>query len=134
MDGSPTVAIVNTSPDAVDMLRHALENAGFVVVTCFTHDIRDGRLDFEAFLRTHRPRVISYDLAPPYVKNFRLYQHVRGLEAVRDCQFVVTAMNVSHAQKLVGNDEKVYEVVDRAEDLDQWIAAVKQASRARPTK
>ena len=52
-------AIVNTSPDTVDLLRDALERAGFLVVSCFTHDIREGRVDFEAFLRAHKPSVIA---------------------------------------------------------------------------
>jgi hypothetical protein len=121
----PTVAVVNSAPDAVEMLRESLEDAGFLVVTCFTHEIRDGRIDFEAFIRTHRPSV---------AKNLRLFQHVRSLDFVRDIQFVLTAMNPANVHKLVGRDEKIYEVVDRDEDLHRWIDAVKQASRARPTR
>jgi CheY-like chemotaxis protein len=134
MRSFPTVAVVNSAPDAVEMLRESLEDAGFLVVTCFTHEIRDGRIDFEAFVRTHKPSVISYDIAPPYAKNVRLFQHVRSLDFVRDIQFVLTAMNPANVHKLVGHDEKIYEVVDRDEDLHRWIDAVKQASRARPTR
>jgi hypothetical protein len=135
MPGSRTaVAIVNTSPDTIDVLRDALERAGFVVVSCFTHDIRDGRLDFEAFMRTHAPSVIAYDLAPPYERNHMLYQHVRGMEAVRDVQFVITAPNAVQAQKLIGKDEHVYEVVGKEEDLGRIVDAIKEASRARPTR
>ena len=39
------VAIINTSPDTVDLLRQVLQRAGFLVVSCYTFDIRDGRLD-----------------------------------------------------------------------------------------
>lgn len=84
-----TVAIVNTSPDTVDLLRMPLERAGFVVVSCFTHDIRDGKTDFEAFMRMHRPSVIAYDIAVPYTNNFRLYEHVRGMPAVQDGSIVL---------------------------------------------
>jgi hypothetical protein len=111
-----------------------LERAGFVVVSCFTYDIRDGKIDFEAFMRTHRPAVIAYDVAVPYVKNFRLYEHVRAMEAVQDSRFVLTSTNAAVVQKLVGRDEKVYEVVDKNEDLDRIIDAIKDASRARPTR
>ena len=45
-----TVAIVNTTPDAIDMLRHVFEAAGFVVVSCFTYDIREGQTDFASFV------------------------------------------------------------------------------------
>ena len=128
-----TVAVVNTSPDTIELLRAPLERAGFVVVSCFTYDIRDGRLDFEAFVRTHRPSIIAYDIAPPYAKNFRLYEHVRTMDVVKDCQFVLTSTNAAVVQKLVGRDRKVYEVVDKAENLDRIIRAIKDASRARPT-
>lgn len=134
MNRPVTVAVVNTSPDTVDLLRMPLERAGFVVVSCFTYDIRDGKLDFEAFMRMHRPSVIAYDIAVPYVKNFRLYEHVRSMPAVQNSKFVLTSTNAAVVQKLVGRDEKVYEVVDKTENLDRIIKAIKDASRARPTR
>jgi hypothetical protein len=129
-----TVAIVNTTPDAVEMLRHVFMSAGFVAVSCYTHHIRDGTLDFEAFMRQHRPRVIVYDLAPPYEANFRLFQHVRAMPAVAGCQFVVTSVNPSNVVRLVGRDERVYEVVDREDDLLALVHAAKEASRARAVR
>jgi hypothetical protein len=129
-----TVAVVNTTPDAVEMLRHVLTQAGFVVVSCFTHEIRDGTVNFEAFMRQHRPRVIAYDLAPPYETNFRLFQHVRSMPAVAGCQFVLTSVNPANVVRLVGRDERIYEVVDREEDLMLFAGAVKEASRARAVR
>ena len=128
------VAIINTTPDVVDMLRHQFESIGFVVVSCFTHEIRDGKVDFEAFLRQHEPRVIVYDLAPPYGPNFRLFEHVRAMDAVKGRRFVITSVNPPNVQELVGHDERVYEVVDRREDLMTLVQAVKEASRARDTR
>jgi response regulator RpfG family c-di-GMP phosphodiesterase len=129
-----TVAIINTTPDAVEMLRQVLTRAGFLVVSCYTHQIRDGTVDLENFIRQHRPRVIVYDLAPPYEANFRLFQHVRHMLAVQGCQFVLTSVNPSNVIRLVGRDERVYEVVDREEDLMMFVNAVKEASRARPVR
>jgi hypothetical protein len=131
VDDRATVAIVNTTPDAVEMLRVIFTSAGFVVVSCYTHDIRDGKIDFEAFMRQHSPRVIVYDLAPPYGSNFRLFEHVRGMPAVQQSQFVLTSVNPKNVAGLVGRDERVYEVVDRQDDLMQLVHAVKEASRAR---
>lgn len=134
MTEQTTVAIVNSTPDLVEMLRHVFDSAGFIVVSSFTHDIRDGKLDFEAFMRQHRPRVIVYDIAPPYEQNFRLYQHVRAMPAVEGCHFVLTSTNPAHVTGLVGRDERVYEIVDREEDLMVLIQAVKAAARARATR
>lgn len=129
-----TVAIVNTTPDAIGMLRQAFETAGFVVVSCFTHDIRDGQTDFASFVTQHQPRVIVYDLAPPYEKNFRLFQHLRAMDVVQGVHFVITSVNPPNVRDLVGRDERIYEVVDRDEDLMTLVQAVKQASRARDTR
>jgi len=129
-----TVAIVNTTPDAVEMLRHVLTTAGFVVVSCYTHEVRDGKVDLESFIRQHRPKVIAYDLAPPYAASVDLFQHVRAMPAVNECQFVLTSVNPSNVSNLVGRDERIYEVVDRQEDLMKLVQAVKEASRARPTR
>ena len=46
-----TVAVVlNTSTDVIDLLRHTLEHAGIVTFTAFTHEVRDGAVDFDAFI------------------------------------------------------------------------------------
>lgn len=129
-----TIAIVNTTPDAIEMLRNVLMAAGFVVVSCYTHDIRDGKVDLDSFVRQHRPTVIVYDLAPPYEKSFQLFTHVRAMPVVHGSQFVLTSVNPSNVSNLVGRDERVYEVVDRQEDLMTLVQAVKEASRARPTR
>lgn len=116
------------------MLRDVMESAGFMVVSCFTHDIRDGQMDFEAFMRLHRPRVIVYDLAPPYERNFQLFQHVRAMPVVQGAHFVITSVNPKHVVGMVGRDQHVYEIVDREEDLLDLVKAVKEASRARDTR
>jgi CheY-like chemotaxis protein len=134
MTNPTTVAIINTAPDAIEMLRQLLQSAGYMVCSCYTHDIRDGSVDLEAFMRQHRPNVIVYDLAPPYEHNFRLFQHVRSMPAMAGCQFVLTSVNPSRIVAMAARDERVYEVVDREEDLMAIAQAVKEASRARPTR
>ncbi len=129
-----TVAIVDTSPDTVQMVREALQSAGFMVVSCFAHDIRDGKIDFAAFMRLHNPRVIVYDLAPPYERNFELFQHVRAMPDVEGAHFVITSVNPNNVRGMVGSDEHVYEIVDRDADLLKLVQAVKEASRARGTR
>jgi len=129
-----TIAVINTSPDTVELLRRILQQAGFLVVSGYTFDIREGRLDITAFVEQHRPRVIVYDIAPPYEENWRLFNHVRALEVMRPLRFVITSVNVAHVERLLGRDEHVYEVVERPLDLDRIVTAVKEAVRARPTR
>jgi CheY-like chemotaxis protein len=119
------VAIFNTSEDTTDLLRIVFENAGFVVVTAFTNHLRDGKVDLEAFMRQHQPRVIVWDIAVPYEQNWRLYEHMRSAPACRGVSFVVTTTNVRYVQKLAG-DEEVHEIIGKPYDLNQIVEAVKR--------
>lgn len=91
-------------------------------------------LDFESFIRQHDPKVVVYDIAPPYEANFKLFQHLRAMPTVAGRQFVVTTTNKAQVEKLVGRDYRVYEIIGKPTDLDQIVRAVKEASRARPTR
>ncbi len=130
----PVVAVINTSPDIIDMLRIAFEQAGFVVVSALTYEIRDGEIDVETFVRQHGPRVIVYDLAPPYDANWQFFLHMREIPVFEGCQFVLTSTNAQYVQKLAGRDQHVYEIIGKPFDLEQIIQAVKEALRARPTR
>ena len=132
-DSRPVVAIINTSPDTIDLLKDLLEKAGFVVVSTYTHDIRDGTVELSAFLRTHQPAVILYDIAPPYERNWHFLQHLRG-SVLAGYRFVLTTTNPSRVEPLVGRDEQVYEVVDKEGDLDAILRATREAVRARAVR
>ena len=69
MQSPDVVAVINTSPDTVDLLKDALEQAGMIVSTGY----------------------------------------------------------------MVGRDEKIYEVVGKADDLNAIVRATREAVRARPT-
>ena len=125
-------AVINSSPDVVDLLRRALEPAGIVAVSAMTHEIREGKVDIETFVRQHDPRVIVYDIAPPYDGNWLLFQHVSHLPVMRGRQFVLTSANARQVQNLAGNTQAVYEIVGKPLDLDQIVRAVKEAGKSRP--
>jgi CheY-like chemotaxis protein len=131
---SKVVAIFNTSPDLIDMLRGVFEMAGFVVVSLLTYQIREGDVDIETFLRQHQPDVIVYDIAPPYEPNWRLFQHVCRTPAMRNTQIVLTSTNAARLRELAGVHDRVYEIVGKPVDLDEVVAAVREAAHARPTR
>lgn len=131
----PTVAaIFNTSPDIVDLMRRAFEPAGIVTVSVLTHQIREGVVDVEGFLRQHDPHVVVYDIAPPYDANWQLFQHICGMDVMRKRRIVITSTNARHVEQLAGKDERVYEVVGRPLDLDEIVRAVKEASHSRTVR
>jgi CheY-like chemotaxis protein len=127
-------AIFNTSPDIVDLLRRALEPAGIVAVSVMTHQVREGSVDVNAFLRQHNPNVVIYDIAPPYDANWQLFQHISEMPVMQERKIVLTSPNARQVEQLVGRDERVYEVVGKPLDLDQIIQAVREAAYSRPTR
>jgi DNA-binding NtrC family response regulator len=130
----PVVAIINSTTDIVDILRVALEQAGLVAVTALTPEIRDGHVDLEQFVRQHEPKVVVYDIAPPYEPNWHLFQHVSSMPVMRGRQFVITSTNARHVERLAAPQEHVYEIVGKTEDIGGIVQAVKEAMRVRPSR
>ena len=130
MAAQPVVAVINTNPDLVELLKARIEAAGFVVLVMHVEDIRAG-LDLESVLEQHDPQVIVYDVVMPYERNWRFLQHLRET-TLRERRFVLTTPNEKGVRQLVGKDQKVYEVLDDRGDVDDIVQAVREAARARP--
>jgi DNA-binding response OmpR family regulator len=131
MPQGDVVAVFNTSEDTTDLLRVVLELAGYVVVTAFTNYIRDGKIDFEAFMRQHEPKVIVYDVSIPYEQNWALFQHFRSRPACAGVNFVLTTTNLAQLRKIAGADAHVHELVGKPYDLDLVVRAVHDAANRR---
>ena len=131
MGTQPAVAVVNTNPDLVELLKAQIEKAGFVVLVIHISDIRQG-LDIGAVLTQHDPQVIVYDVVFPYERNWRFLQHLRET-SFEGRRFVLTTPNAAGLRKLIGKDERVYEILDDSADTDAIVQAVREAARARPT-
>jgi CheY-like chemotaxis protein len=129
-EGPPVVAIINSSPDVVDMMRLALGHAGLVAVSAFTHQVRDGEVDIEAFITQHQPAVILYDIAPPYDANWLLFLHIRRMPIMEGRRFILTSTNARHVEGLAGPNTPVYEIVGKPFDLDRLVEATLAAVRS----
>lgn len=124
---APVVAVFNTSPDTVELLRVVLQHAGFVVVSAYTFDIRDGKVDLTQFLRLSNPSVVVYDIAPPYDANWALFQTLLTNSPLQRYRYVITSTNAPYVQRLAG-DVRVHEIVGKPYDLDRVVAAVQFAA------
>jgi CheY-like chemotaxis protein len=132
--GPDCVAIFNTSDDVVELLRLAIEPAGFAVVLGHVDEIKRGALDLLSFVQQHDPKVIVYDVGPPYEQSWRFLEHLRNRPPLQGRQFVLTTTNVARVREAVGPAENIYEIVGKPYDLDAIVRAVKEASKARATR
>jgi DNA-binding NtrC family response regulator len=120
------VAVINSNADTVEMLRVALQLEGFESVTAHIDEIKRGLLDFPRFLEEHDPRVVIYDIPPPYDQNWEFLKLLRTTDAMRDRAVVVTTTHKGHLEQLVGPTDAI-EIVGKPYDLNQVIRAVRQA-------
>ena len=126
--GAPkVVAIFNTSPDTIELLRIVLEPAGYVVLGAYTYEIRDGEIDVETIVKQHQPRLIIYDIAPPYDRNWRLFEHVSRMPVLKGINFLITTTNARQVREIAGQDAEIFEIVGKPYDLGLICQAVKDA-------
>ena len=127
----PVVAIINSNDDLVQVLRDALIGHGFEVVTAHIRDIKQGRQDFSAFLRSHNPAVVVYDIAVPYEEGWTFFQTLRELPEAQSQLFVVTTVNKRVLDQRIGPNEAIEIQGGHADDLDPVIEAVQQVLKVR---
>lgn len=123
----PTLAIINTSPDTVDMLRIVFQQAGMLVVSGLTYDIRDGRMNLDGFMKQHKPDALIYDIAPPYDQNWAFFEHLRETGVIKDVPVVLTSTNVRSVRALVGEVPDIHEIIGKPYDLNELLEAVREA-------
>ena len=128
-ESAGAVGLFNTSPDTVELLRIVLEREGFIVVAAYTYELRDGRVDIESLVRQHRLSTIIYDIAPPYDKNWRLFEHMKTMPALQGIEFVVTTTNVKRVREVAGPEYELHEIVGKPYDLQEIVDAVKALAK-----
>jgi DNA-binding NarL/FixJ family response regulator len=121
------IAVVNSSEDTVEMLRHCLTDFGFTsIVTGHIHDFKTGEENFPNFVRQHDPAVMIYDVSIPYDKNWTFLRLLLDSESMRGRKVVLTTTNKKALEELVGATD-AFEIVGKPYDLEKIVEAVKVA-------
>lgn len=123
----PSVAIINSSQDTIDVLKVALEKAGFSTASTHVADVKTGKVDVVEFVGKHAPDVIVYDVALPYEENWTFLRLLQSSDALKDINWVLTTTHKKRLQELVGECGEVYEIVGKPYDLQQVVDAVEGA-------
>ena len=120
------VAIINTNDDVVDMLRIALEHEGIDAVPAHVIDFKRGKADFDEFVARHNPKVIVYDVAPPYRENWEFFQVLASSEAGKNRRWVLTTTNKKLVSQAAGQEVDAYEISEKPYDVNAIIQSVKR--------
>src|SRR5262245_934959 len=123
----PSIVVLNSSQDTIDLLKIVLEEQGYAVATAHTSSIRSGELDVLDFVEKHSPDVIVYDIALPYEENWKFLRLLQSSEPLKQIQWVLTTTHKKRLQELVSDTGEVHEVVGKPYDLAQITTAIKNA-------
>ena len=123
----PVVAVLNSADDVIEMLRVALEDSGFAVVSAKLSEIQSGVMDLVAFVRAHGPAAIVYDLPRPYEANWNFLRLLRETAFLNRLGWVLTTLDKAALEAAVGPASVVQIVLGKPYGLDEVVAAVRQS-------
>ena len=122
----PLVGVFNTSVELAELLEAALTDEGYRTTALFTHEVKRGQVDLEAFFKEHDARVVIYDIAIPYEENWRLFHQILRTPAAEGRRFILTTTNKAALDELVG-ETSALEIVGKPFDLNLLLDAVRRA-------
>ncbi len=128
---SGIVALFNASDDTIDMVEKLLTASGGdqTLIWCHFADLKKGIVNFGAYMDTHNPEVVIFDLSPPYDENWRFFKTMRDNELMKGRGIVLTTTNKRRLDEVVGEDSLALEVVGRPKDLQEIDSAIRVETR-----
>ena len=129
------VAIFNSRVEFIDALREALDHEGLPTATALLAEIQDGTLDLVAFLETHDPRVIVYDLPRPFERHWNFLRLLKQTDAVRRRTWILTTTDKKAVDAAMGASDVIEIVLGEPYSIGEVVEAVHHAlSDVRPLR
>ncbi len=122
---APIVAVINMHIEIVDMLQMALQDEGFRSVGKTIPELERSEQSLLNFLDEHDPRVIIYDVSPPYPQNWERFQVAREVALFRGRHVVLTTTDPDALERLIGPTES-YPIFSKPFELDTLIQAIRR--------
>ncbi len=110
-------------------LRSRLIDESVSVVTLHIRDVKSGRSDFGAFLTSHDPAVVIYDIAIPYDDNWTFFTTLRRLPESINRRFVITTVNKRVMEDKVGPTDAIELIGGHADDFELLVDALRRSLR-----
>lgn len=122
------VLVFNTNEDIVDMLRLALGEEGYRVGAQHLVSFRKGEADVLEVLEQAQPRVVIFDVAPPYQANWAFFRLVSATVIGQSIRWLVTTTNVRALTEEAGEStpDDLIEIWGKPYDLELIVERVKQ--------
>ena len=126
------VLIFNSNQDIVDMLRLALGEEGYRVGAYHVARFKRGEEDVLEVLERDAPRVVVFDVAPPYQSNWAFFRLASASPAGQRTRWLVTTTNVRALAEEAGEGipEDPIEVWGKPYDLELIVARVRELAGA----
>jgi hypothetical protein len=119
------VVLVNGNVDMTELLREALDVAGFAATCATPEQLREGNL--AVVTGENPPRVVLYDIASPYDEHWRAFETVASSPACAGLTFLVTTTNLTELAPVTTGDYAAYELGGSRNDLKVLLGAVRDA-------
>jgi hypothetical protein len=119
------VAVLNSNDDLVRLISETLHDEGYLTMRHHIANLRDGHTDITRFFEDRDPRVIIYDLAPPFILNWQFYQLLSAHPSMTGRKVVLTTNNAAALKEICDVDG--LQVVGRDDDLRELLRRVAKA-------